>query len=316
MAEPESFAAPEQRRSGFDEPSGEPATRDLAQVGGHTVRSRSHHGTRAMELSTLDGAALEDVALGRREPLEARLQHTLDRGRDRERGPVADHHPGVALASQVSLVDQHPDRLLEEEGIPLCTPHDRSCLGREPGGPHQVLDELIRLLVRQWLDRQRHGSRVTPRPCGAFIQQFGPRRTEEDDGVGRGEVGDVLEQIQQRRLRPVHILEDGDERSSSGERLEQPANRPVGLFRRRGRPGEAEELRQPLGDQRGLRRSLQQPLDPGADLVGAVPVVDPGDLGEDLDDWPVRDALAVGEAAAMDHLDVLGRDGHEFVDQP
>ena len=54
-------------------------------------------------------------------------------------------------------------------------------------------------------------------------------------------IGHELEQLEQGRLRPVHIVDDDDERPLARELLEQPAERPERLASVREGVGQAEE---------------------------------------------------------------------------
>ena len=64
----------------------------------------------------------------------------------------------------------------------------------------------------------------------ALLEELRAREAEEEDrGVAR-KVGEVLDQVEQRRLGPVDVLEDEDERPVVGELLEQAADREEALL--------------------------------------------------------------------------------------
>jgi hypothetical protein len=125
----------------------------------------------------------------------------------------------------------------------------------------------------------------------------------------------VLDQVEEGGLGPMEVLEDDDERSLGGERLEQLPDRPVRLLRRGGGAGQPEELREALHDDRRVGHPPEEAADLPADLLRAVQIGDTGDRGEDLDDRPVRDAVAVGEAPAVRDDDVVGEEGDELLDE-
>ena len=89
-------------------------------------------------------------------------------------------------------------------------------------------------------------------------------------GASRDEVGDVLDEVEERRLGPLQVVEDDDQRPLRRARLEQPAER---------------ELR------------LRAATSPSDAISGSAPIA-----SSDLDERPVRDALAVGEAAAAEDV--------------
>ena len=99
----------------------------------------------------------------------------------------------------------------------------------------------------------------------------------------------MLDQVEERRLTPVEVVEEDDERALRGGLLEELANRPRDLLRGRRRLGLAEE--------RGDRvRRLERGRGRAAELL------------HDLDHRPVRDPLAVGETAALDDPRVDARE--------
>ena len=88
---------------------------------------------------------------------------------------------------------------------------------------------------------------------------------------------------------------------SRRERLEEPPHRPERLLDARPRRRQADERRQPLGDELGRlgsRRQSAGDLRRAASAGGRL--VDPGRVLDDLGDRPERDALAVGQAAAAE----------------
>src|SRR6266540_3829419 len=92
----------------------------------------------------------------------------------------------------------------------------------------------------------------------------------------------MLDQIEERPLSPVNVLEDDDHGPPQGLLLEQLAERPGDLLRARPRFSLAEQR----ADRSGSRGGGGQHVE----------------LLHDLDDRPVRDSLPIGEApATKDH---------------
>ena len=209
----------------------------------------------AVEDLALDRAALEHAPLGRLELIEARREQRLQRGRD--------DHLAVRLAG-------HRQHLLDEERVAARGASDP--LAQLAGDP--LRDQLVDVLVAQRLEPKRH------RPGGAALGELRPRHAEQQDRCARGQERDVLDQVEERLLAPLDVVEDDHERPLRRGLLQRLAERPGDLLRRRRR------LR--LAEQRADRRR--------GGLVRGQHV----ELLQHLDDRPVGDPLAVGEAAAAD----------------
>jgi hypothetical protein len=116
-------------------------------------------------------------------------------------------------------------------------------------------DQLLHLLVAERLQTQRR------RPA-----QLAASEAEQQDGRSRREEGEVVDQVEEGLLAPVHVVEDADERCAL---LEQLAEGPGDLLRRGG------DLA--LAEQRPERRRRGR--------IGGKRV----QLLEYLDHWPVGD---------------------------
>jgi hypothetical protein len=79
-----------------------------------------------------DRRPLDDRLLLRLEPIESSGHKCLNRRRDRELRQLARDGPGSAFLSEHSVVDEHPEGLLDEERVALCDLRDPvPCLGCE-----------------------------------------------------------------------------------------------------------------------------------------------------------------------------------------
>ena len=135
-------------------------------------------------------------------------------------------------------------------------------------------DELVDVFVAKRLEPERH------RPGGAALGELRPRDAEQQDRRARGEERDVLDQVEERLLAPLDVVEDDHERPLGRSLLQRLAEGPGDLLRRR----------------RRLRLAQQRADRHRGGLVRGQHV----ELLQHLDDRPVRDPLAVGEAAAAD----------------
>ena len=171
------------------------------------------------ELLAHDRCPLEHLALARLETVEPRGEEGLDRRRQR------DELDGVA-----SFVGKHRDELLGVERISLGNLRDAppELRGEDATGVERV-EKLRRFAVRERLKAHVHALPLRP-----LLEQFGTRDAEEEDrGVARP-AAHVLDEVEQRRLGPVDILQDDDERPFARNELEEPPHCPEQLLRRSG----------------------------------------------------------------------------------
>ena len=108
-----------------------------------------------------------------------------------------------------------------------------------------------------------------PQP-GPLVEQLRPCDAEDEDRCAAREVGDVVDEVEERLLAPLDVVEEDDERPLSGNLLELRTHRPEELVRRSCLP-----------------RRLGRASRPRAARVL-----------QDRDDRPERDPLAVVEARA------------------
>src|SRR5579862_4011672 len=110
------------------------------------------------------------------------------------------------------------------------------------------------------------------------LEQLRPRRAEQQHPASRREQRDVLDEVEERLLAPVNVLEQANEWRLLLEKL---AERPRDLLAARPRLRLPQERRD-----RRSRRGIGRPR---------------AELGDDLDDRPVGDPLAIGQTAPADH---------------
>ena len=218
-----------------------------------------------MEDLALDRAALEHPPLGRVELVEAGREQRLQ---------------GRRHLDLVARLIGHRQHLADEQ---------RVAAGRA-GDPlaqllrHSRADQARRVLAAQRLEPHRH------RPGGAAVEQLRARHAQDQDRGAAREQRDVLDQVEERLLAPLDVVEHDDERRLL---LEQLPERPGDLLRRRSR------LR--LAEQRTDRRRRGR--------IGRERV----ELLDDLDDRPVGDPVPVRQTAAAHdpRLDQRQRLRHE-----
>ena len=274
-----------------------------AQVLGepHAIRLvQERRGRGRAELLALDGGPLEHTTLGGGKPVEPCREEGLDARRHGQACQVTDGRPTPVPLLQRAVVDQHRQHLLDEQGVALGRLGDPTAnRALELRRSQKVLHEFLALRLAERLQEDGRGVRLSAAPVGSDVEQLRAGRADQQDRRLPRPVGDVLDEVEQCRLRPVDVVDHDDERAFRRERLEQSPGRPEQLLRRaRGldRPGEREQaIRGGFGlgtapEQRdqmttfGLRLDLRQ-----------------AQLAEDLDERKERDALPVREAAPAQH---------------
>ena len=265
----------------------------------------------------LERAAPEDPS-DDRASLKQRLRRGIemvDAGGDQRLERVRN---AVGRAVARSALDEHPDRLLDEERIALRAIERLLRQRRRPltGGTgelaQELFDELRALFLRERLELDRRRANAASTPARPGVEQLGPREAEDQHRRAHP-VRDVLDEVEQRRLGPVDVLEEEDQRLNVRDPLHHLARGPGDLLRaalpveRLHEPGrETEDVRD-----RVLGAALAELLER---LLERVVVRDSGRGLHHLAERPVRDALAVRQRAphqdarALDAVEELARE--------
>ena len=168
---------------------------------GREVFERAAH-----EQAAHRGGALEQPPLGRRQAVDACGDQRLQRVRD----------PLYATALPLG---EHPDRLLDEERVPLGLREHGVDVDRDAELGGERGDELGALGERQRLELERHRADTAAAPRRPYVEQFRPGEAEQQERRLAHPGGEVLDQLEQRLLAPVDVLEDEHERLRLGELL-------------------------------------------------------------------------------------------------
>src|SRR5919106_1305934 len=253
------------------------------------------------------GGALERCLARRRQVVDAGGDERLQRVGDATRATVAH-----------SALDQHPDRLLDEERIPLgaleqlCRKSRRQLTGRTCKLDDELVDQQLALLGGQRLELDRGRPDTASAPPRSCVEQLRSRETEYEERRA-DPVGEVLDEIEQRLLGPVDILKEEDKRLHVAERLHDLPRRPRDLL---GASLALERLEHPRREPEHVRDRLllaarAQLLER---LLQRVVVGDAGGGLDHLRQRPVGDSLAVRQAAsrqdarALEPVDELPRE--------
>ncbi len=134
------------------------------------------------------------------------------------------------LSTSMRMVSSTKSGLPSARSIASCG----SAVGRSPDGTgelaQQLLDELGALVLRERLELDRRRAHAASSPPGTRVEQLGTREAEDEDRRANP-VGDVLDEVEERRLCPVDVLEEQDQRLDVGDSLHHLARRPGDLLR-------------------------------------------------------------------------------------
>ena len=191
----------------------------------------------------------------------------------------------------------------------------------------QRVQERRRLLLGERREQDRRRVDLAAAPAGSPRQQLGARRAEDEERDAARPVDEVVDEVEQRVVGPVQVLEDEDERPLVGDRLQEAApggERLVAAVARRLVALEAGERTQVPLDPGGVGRVADESLDGLAKLLlglaRAVGLEDARLRLDHLAERPERHALAVRKRAAVAPVDepvVAGLDRlEELEDEP
>ena len=159
------------------------------------------------------------------------------------------------------------------------------------------------------LERQRGRVGDPGGPARPALGELGSGEAADEDRVLARPVEQLLEEVEQALVGPVHVLEQQDHRIAVREPLEeQPPGREQ-LLAHQPRLGGSQQRPERLGDPLALAGVLDPLLEPGGeprvDLGRGCVVADPEPLADHVGERPVGDPVAEGEAAAEvpEHLD-------------
>ena len=123
------------------------------------------------------------------------------------------------------MIGEHRGELLQVQRVPLGRGTDAIDDGRGGLRPEETLRDTAGILRRERGKRRRDRPWLPGGPGRTLFEELGPREAEEEHGTVDA-FDDGVGQVEHRRFRPVHVLEDHDEWSLGGDDLEQASDRP------------------------------------------------------------------------------------------
>jgi len=173
----------------------------------------------------------------------------------------------------------------------------------------QVRDQEPRLFRRQRLQLDRPRCR----PVQAPLEELGTGDAAQDERSPPAFAGDVLDEVAEDGLRPLQVVEDDHQGLLVGQALEQASSRQEDFGRAR-LAAEANRRRHAVDDSIGVGRVGEELAESFAGLGRGLVAAEAGRVPHDLDERPVRDSIAVRQAAAGEEAGM--RSPHrEFADE-
>ena len=239
-----------------------------------------------------DGRLLQDGELVGLEPVEPRREHRLDGSRHAERVDGGERLQASLPLDEQPVLDQHAQHLLEEERVAARRAADR-LRGLRVERPGELLEQLPRLVLRQRRELDRR-----PQPGGADFGEVRPGEAADQHRRVVAPAREVLDEVEERRRRPLHVVEHDHDGLRAGERLEQAPDRPEELVAPGARLCASDCLQDPAVDRLGIRLA-------GEHLAEVHPA-------DDLDQRPERDSGPVRETLAFEREHLLARRGDQL----
>jgi hypothetical protein len=223
-----------------------------------------------VEEPSLDRAALRCRTLSLSKAVDARGEQGLE---------------GRGDLDLLTALGLHRRELLDEERVALSGLDD--ALSRLDREIDELCHERLAVALGQGLERNEGRIRLRCGPDWSHLEEVWSRRAEHEHRDVLRERCDVLDEIEERRLCPVNVVEDDDERRRPCQLLEQPADTPCDLLGRNRCARHAECGLDPDSGELGVAHALER-------------IAEAPDLGGDLLQGPVGDSFAIREAAADD----------------
>ena len=149
-------------------------------------------------------------------------------------GEVGRGDPGSVLPCEQAVVDEHLEHLLDEQRVPLRRLED-PCAGvlGELGLAEEVAHQELAFASGERLEEHRGRVHLAAAPCRPRVEELGSGEADEQDRRVARPVRDVVDEVEEGRLGPVHVVEDDDERLLARHLLEQLAHGEEQLLRAR-----------------------------------------------------------------------------------
>ena len=267
-----------------------------------------------------DGCVLDEAALIRGEAVEPGRDQRLERLRHLQRLDLAGEAEGMTFADEEPAVEQHADGLdgverdslrPDEDAIPeLC--------GKARDRPGQ---QRLHRLAAERLERDGGEVALAGSPGRAAVGELRPCEREQEERQVAGPVEHELDEVEQRAVGPVDVVEDEHGRPLLGHALEEHSHccEEV-LLVAAGALLQAEQEAEPGLHEPLLLRVGDVLLDRSPQLRGGgcrlFVLEDAGPAADHLGESPEGDAFPVREAAAPVPEHAIGKAVDVFLELP
>ena len=143
-------------------------------------------------------------------------------------GQLADvaRNPASVVEDERAVVDEHAHELLDEERVALGGVFDAAGdLRIQLGGAEEIPEQRVQLVGAERLEEQALAG-----PAGTQLEQVGARERQHEHRRAAAPADEVLDEVEQRRLGPVQVLEDEHEGTRPRDRLEELSHGPEDLL--------------------------------------------------------------------------------------
>ncbi len=226
----------------------------------------------------------------------------------------------AALLHHVAPVEQHPHRLdcVERHALRPCQDLRRQALG-EAGD--KAVEQRPHRRIPERLEVERREIALAGTPRRPFVDELGPRGRDHVERRVARPLEQVLDEVEQRGVGPLHVLEREHRRVHVCEALEEePPGREEVFALEPAAALDAEQVGDPRLDEGALVRiddvGVEHAAELGQDHVGGLLLADAAAHPHHVGQRPVRDALAVGRTAAAVPVDHLGEAVEVLVELP
>ena len=171
-----------------------------------------------------DGAVLKDTPFVRREPVQPCGDERVQRLGHIQCLDLPGRAVHRTLLHEQRTVEQHAHRLDRVKRHTLGAGEDlrpQSCW--QTG--HEAGEQLLHRLLRERLEEERGEVAVAGTPGRPTLEQFGPGERDHVERMVSRPLEQVLDEVEEGAVRPLHVLEGEHGRVLVGETLEEEAPR-------------------------------------------------------------------------------------------
>src|SRR3990170_5502755 len=163
---------------------------------------------------------LQSAFLAGRKEIDPRGEHRLNGVGNGEPGRQLAHGPSAAHLLENALIDQGRENLLDEEGATLRALEDEPAQGLGELAGDELVEQALRFFRTKRLEPDGRGVAAPASPGRTAVEKLGPRRDDEEERPAHI-AQEPLEQLEQRILRPVKVLDDHDGGTLGDELVEE-----------------------------------------------------------------------------------------------